>query len=81
MISVLPTVPEHTVRCPRPGCGFPSRYPVAAGIEVRLICGSCGHVYLSGDGLTAVTTGAGESGRGRVDDMSFPTIDEKEAAR
>ena len=70
-------VPTHAACCPR--CTYPSRYVLTTGIEVRLICGSCGHSYRSGDGFLGVSAGAGEVGRGRVDDMDIQT-NEKEAA-
>jgi hypothetical protein len=81
MILQLLLVALFAVHCPRPGCRFPSRYVPTAGISVDLICGYCGQKYSSSDGLAAVSAGAGDAGRGRVDDMQIRPIDKKEAAR
>jgi hypothetical protein len=48
--QILAGSPVRTGTCPEPDCGHRSLYPLAPGVEARLICGWCGAIYLSGDG-------------------------------
>jgi hypothetical protein len=53
MTTTMTPPTDAAVRPHCPACGYASRFPLLAA-EVRLICGSCGHVYLSGDGWSVV---------------------------